>query len=219
MTKDKMKLINRITTIIVLIAFIVGVLFKMQSLMIILCLIDIIGIWILYIMLYPNIHLFGAKSEKDFKLPWIGLIVSLIILLLVTYSSNFDNSCYFISIFPIVVILIIPYINKLIKIKSLDSKRFLNVIGSAIFIAFSISIPFNKLFPIVNTSRMKVQVLSKNYASAADSEKTFALYLKVDNTVKKFVVSKKKYYNTKEEDYVLIERRENLLGMIFYEVY
>lgn len=219
MTKDKVKLINKITTIIVLIAFIVGVLFKMQYLMIILCLIDIISIWILYIMLYPNIYLFGMKSEDDFKLPWIGLIISLIILFVVTYSSNFDNSCYFISITPFVVIFMIPYINKLIKIKRLDSKRFLYVLGSAIIISFAITIPFNKLFPIINTSRVKVQVLSKNYASVKDSEKSFALYLRVDNTVKKFVVSKKKYYNTKEEDYVLIERRENLLGMIFYEIY
>ena len=219
MTKEKMRNINKISTIIVLIAFVVGVLLKMESLMIILCLIDIIGIWILYIKLYPNIHLFGAKNENDFKLPWIGLIISLIISLLITYSSNFDNSCYFISISPFVVILMIPYINKLIKIKSLDSKRFLYVLGASIVIAFSITIPFNKLFPVIHTSRVKVQVLSKNYASAKDSEKSFALYLKVDNTVKKFIVSKKKYYNTKEEDYVLIERRENLLGMIFYEIY
>ena len=219
MTRDKMRFINRVSTIIVFIAFIVGVLFKMTNLMIILCLIDIIGTWVLYIMLYPNIHLFGAKNDEDFKLPWIGLIFSLIILLVITYYSNFDNSSYFISIIPFVVLLMIPYINKLIKIKSLDSKRFVYVLGSAVVIAFSITIPFNKLFPIVNTSRVKVQVLSKNYASAKDSEKSFALYLKVDNTVKKFVVSKKKYYNTKEEDYVLIERRENLLGMIFYEVY
>ena len=82
-----------------------------------------------------------------------------------------------------------------------------------------ITVPFNTLFPTISTTREKVEILSKSYANQEDYEKTFALYLKVGNSTKRFNVSKKKYKSVKEDDYVLIEKKTNLFGMIFYDIY
>ena len=43
--------------------------------------------------------------------------------------------------------------------------------------------------------------------------------LKVNGKAKRFTVSKSKYKHTKENDIVLIEKRENIFGMIFYNIY
>lgn len=217
--KDLLKKINRITIILTSIAFILGMLLHLWSLMIIICILVSLFIFGLYIYLYPKAYFIEPKNKEDYHLPWIGVVASLIILVVYTSTCNFDTTTYFLSSIPITLILLIVYIIKLIQIRSINAKRFIFVFMAIIAMSLCITVPFNTLFPTISTTREKVEILSKSYANQEDYEKTFALYLKVGNSTKRFNVSKKKYKSVKEDDYVLIEKKTNLFGMIFYDIY
>ena len=217
--KELLKKINRFTIVVVCIAFILGMLFHAYKLMIVLCILNILFVFGLYINLYPKAYFIEPKDKNDYRLPWIGVVASLLVLVVYTATCNFDITTYFLCSVPITVIMLFVYIFKLVKIKSINAKRFVFVTMSIITMSLCMTVPFNSLFPIINTSREKVQILSKSYANQEDYEKNFALYLKVGGTTRRFNVSKKKYKSVKEDDYVLIEEETNLFGMIFYKIY
>lgn len=217
--KEKLKLINRLSIILVIISFALGILLHLVSLMNIICILIILSMFLLYIYLYPKAYFIEPKSSDDYRFPWIGIVLSILILIVYTGTCNFDTTVYFMLSIPIILILSIIYIIKLIKIKSINFKRFLSVLFCIVIISLSINIPLNKMFPIINSSKEKVQVLSKSYANVQDYEKNFSVYLKIGNSTKKFNISKNKYHMIKENDYVLIEKNTNLFGMIFYEVF
>ncbi len=217
--RDKLKRINKYTLLLVGIAFVIGMLLHLYALMVLFCIGIVLFIFLLYVNIYPKAYFIEPKSQDDYRLPWIALVISLVILVFYTGTCNFDTTTYFLISLPISLFLILVFVFKTIRIKSIDAKRSFFVFLSIITISLCITVPLNTLFPIVNTSREKVQVLSKNYANVNDYEKTFALYLKVGNTTKKFNVSKQKYKNIKEDDYVLIEKQTNIFGMIFYKIY
>ena len=219
MMKDKLKKINKYSLFIISVAFIMGVLLHLYGLMIILCVGIVLFIFGLYVHLYPKAYFIEPKSQEDYRLPWIALVISLVMLVVYSSTCNFDTTTYFLISLPISFILLLIFIFKLIRIKSINAKRFFFVFLSIITISLCITVPLNTLFPIVNTNREKVQVLSKSYANVDDYEKTFALYLKVGKNTKRFNVSKQKYKNIKEDDYVLIEKQTNIFGMIFYKIY
>ena len=219
MNKEKLKLINRVTILLLIIGFILDVLFNMRSLFIIICLDVSLFIWGLYIYLYPKAYFIEPRNPNNFRLPWIGVVASLVILMVITNNINFYNNYYFVSIIPISILLLIPFFIKFFKTKKRDVRRLLLVLIASVCMAASISIPFNSLLPIIKTTRVKSEVLSKTYATASDTGKHFELYIDVNGKAKKFTVSKKKYKHTKENDIVLIERRENIFGMIFYDIY
>lgn len=217
--KDLLKKINRFTIIIACVAFILGMLLHAYKLMVILSILNCLFIFGLYINLYPKAYFVEPKDVNDFRLPWIGVVLSLLILIIYTSTCNFDITTYFLCSIPITVILLFVYIFKLVKIKSINAKRFIFVTMSIITMSLCMTVPFNSLFPIISTSREKVQILSKSYANQEDYEKNFALYLKVGGTTRRFNVSKKKYKSVKEDDYVLIEKETNIFGMVFYRIY
>ena len=219
MNKEKLKIINRVTILLLIIGFILDVLLNQRTLFIIICLGIILFIWGLYIYLYPKAYFIEPRNPNSFRLPWIGIVASSIILMVITNNINFYNNYYFISIIPLSILLLIPFFIKFFKSKKRDIRRLLLVFIASVCLASSISIPFNSLLPIVNTTRVKSEVLSKSYANASDTGKHFELYLKVNGKAKRFTVSKSKYKHTKENDIVLIEKRENIFGMIFYNIY
>lgn len=219
MNKEKLKIINRVTILLLIIGFILDVLLNQRSIFIIICIGISLYIWGLYIYLYPKAYFIEPRNPNNFRLPWIGVVASLVILMVITNNINFYNNYYFVSIIPISILLLIPFFIKFFKTKKRDVRRLLLVLIASVCMAASISIPFNSLLPIIKTTRVKSEVLSKSYANASDTGKHFELYIKVNGKAKRFTVTKNKYKHTKEQDIVLIERNENIFGMIFYNIY
>ena len=217
--KEKLKLVNRLSIILVIISFSLGILLHLVKFMNLICILIVLSMFLLYVYLYPKAYFIEPKSSDDYRFPWISLVSSILILIVYTGTCNFDTTVYFMLSLPIILILSIIYIIKLIKIKSINFRRFLSVLFCIVIISLSINIPLNKMVPIINSSKEKVEVLSKSYANVQDYEKNFSVYLKIGSSTKKFNITKNKYHNLKEKDYVLIEKNTNLFGMIFYEVY
>lgn len=217
--KEKLKLVNRLSIILVIISFSLGILLHLVKFMNLICILILLSMFLLYVYLYPKAYFIEPKSSDDYRFPWISIVLSILILIVYTGTCNFDTTVYFMLSLPIILILSIIYIIKLIKIKSINFRRFLSILFCIVIISLSINIPLNKMVPIINSSKEKVEVLSKSYANVQDYEKNFSVYLKIGNSTKKFNITKNKYHNLKEKDYVLIEKNTNLFGMIFYEVY